>query len=406
MNDFTTRLVEKLLNQSDNSELFSNALKELIRLEVEDGVNTALKAEIDGFLGYEKYEHDDSGNYRNGTRTRTINTVYGEINVQIPRDRNSLFHTCLLPQRKSYDAEIADTIKSLFDIGLTNSDIVKAVEKVYGASYSRQTVSNITDTLISRIDKFKKRTLAAQYAVIYIDGTNIALRRDTVQKEMVHIALGVRTDGTKEILGYAIAPSESKTIWCELLNDLKKRGINDVALFCTDGLSGMEEAIHERFPDARIQRCFLHAERNISARVRVSDRAEVLGEFKQIAHCRDKETAEEALDAFKSRWRAKYPKIIDALDNNRNLLTFYDFPKEIWSSIYTTNMIESYNKQLKRSFKKKEQFPTEISEEKYLVSQFESYNHTNLNRVHKGFGQCTDYWDVYFKKISTAYGQK
>ena len=244
--------------------------------------------------------------------------------------------------------------------------------------------------------------MADQYAVIYIDGTSLALRRDTVQKEMVHIALGVRTDGTKEILGYAIAPTESKTIWCELLDDLKERGVNDVALFCTDGLSGMEEAISERFPGARIQRCFLHVERNISAKVRVSDRSEVLGDFKQIAHCRNKETAEEALKAFKAKWKVRYPKVIDALDNNRNLLTFYDFPEEIWSSIYTTNMIESYNKQLKRSFKKKEQFPTETSEEKYLVSQFESYNHTSLSRVHKGFGQCTDYWDDYFKKIKTG----
>lgn len=400
MNDFTTRLVERLLKDSTNSKLFSDALKELIRLEIEEGVNEVLKLEIDAFLGYEKYERDDSGNYRNGSRPRKLNTSYGEIYIRIPRDRLGLFHTRLLPKNVSYDSEIADTVIRLFDMGLTNSDIVSAVEKVYGPHYSRQTVSNITDTVIARIDKFKKRQLCERYAVIYIDATSIALRRDTVQKEMVHIALGVRTDGTKEILGYAIAPNESKTIWCELLDDFKERGVKEVALVCTDGLSGMEEAISERFPGAKIQRCILHVERNISAKTRVSDRKEVLDDFKRIAHCSSRKEAEQVLDNFCTKWQNKYKNIVEMIRGNRNLLTFYDFPKDIWSSIYTTNMIESYNKQLKRKFKLKEQFPTETSEEKYLVSRFEEYNRINLNRIHKGFGQCTEFWDEYFDQIN------
>jgi len=160
----------------------------------------------------------------------------------------------------------------------------------------------------------------------------------------------------------------------------------------------MENAISDIYPGSRIQRCILHVTRNISSKVRVRDRKEVLDDFKRVYRS---ETLEEALarfEEFKDRWKDRYPKVISVLEENDNLFTYYEFPKQIRASIYTTNMIESYNKQLKRKFKAKEQFPNETSAEKYLVAQFEIYNQKYLNRVHRGFGQVRDFW---FKNLDS-----
>ncbi len=165
--------------------------------------------ELTAFLDYEKYARSDNANCRNGSYSRKIDTKFGSITVKIPRDRLGEFYTSFLPKYKRRDESTEATILSLFEKGLTNSEIAAMIQELCGVKYSRQTISNITDHVIESIDAFKNRTLNDEYAVIYLDGTAMAMRRDTVSKEMVHIALGVRTDGTKEILGYLIAPTES-----------------------------------------------------------------------------------------------------------------------------------------------------------------------------------------------------
>ena len=280
----------------------------------------------------------------------------------------------------------------MFNIGMTNSDIVEAVKKIYGSAISKSSVSNITNKIIANVEAFRRRTLSDRYAVIYLDVTMMALRRDTVSKEAVYIAIGINTNGTKEIIAYSIAPTESAEGWRDLLLDIKDRGIEEVALFCTDGLAGMEKVISEIYPTSKIQRCILHVTRNISSKVRVSDRKDILDDFTKVYSSDTLEEALKQFQEFKEAWGSKYPRVIAMLEDNRNLFTYYEFPEEIRSSIYTTNIIESFNKQLKRKFKTKEQFPSETSAEKYLVSQFETYNQKFLCRVHKGFGLVCDFW--------------
>ena len=393
MNHFTSLLVRNLLNNDHNLPEFESVLSEVFRQQLEEAVNGVLSYELEQFLGYERYKHTDKEDSRNGFKPeRKIDTKYGPITVRMPRDRLGLFVSALIPPYMRRTEGTENTVIDLFNLGLTNSEIAEAVERMYGTKVSRSTVSNITNRIISSIESFKSRQLASEYAVIYIDATMMALRRDTVQKEAVHIALGIRTDGTKEIIDYSIAPSESKSNWKEMIESIRERGVTRVALFCTDGLNGMEEVISSVYPMARIQRCLLHVQRNIASKCRVSDRAEITEDFKAVYTAASREAAIGGLESFYAKWKRKYPKIVDALKSNSNMLTFYDFPKEIRSSIYTTNMIESYNKQLKRHFKAKEQFPTELSEEKYLVSQFERYNEKFLNRVHRGFGKVTSFW--------------
>ena len=396
MNYFTTSLMKNLFTNENNLPAFEEAVSELFRSELEKAINEILEHELTVFLDYERYERSENHDYRNGSYLRKFNTKYGVLNINMPRDRLGEFYCTLLPKYQRHDHSTDKTIIDLFSAGLSNNDISKIVESLCGATYSKQTVSNITDKCIETIEAFKNRPLSKEYAVVYTDATCMALRRDTVAKEAIHIAIGITVDGSKEILGYDIAPNESAEIWKSLLNNFKQRGLERISLICTDGLNGMESAINETYPQANIQRCIVHVSRNIRAKVRVKDRREILQDFKDVYKSKTKELAIKELETFKDKWKKRYPQIITMLECNQYLFTFYDYPQEVRRSIYTTNLIEGVNKQIKRKFKLKEQFPTEQSMEKYLVSQFNQYNEKFMVRVHRGFGLTTrDQWFKY-----------
>lgn len=386
MNNFTTQLNDLLHLNNFNLEV---SCKELIRTNLEIAINELLKDELTAVLQYERYERVDNDNYRNGSYSREFNTSYGVLHLNIPRDRKNIFQSPIIPKYERKDSTTEDTILKLFQTGLTNDEIANIVEALYAKKYSKGTVSNITNQVVANIDKFNSRVVEAHYGVIYTDATCISLRRDSVAKEAVYIALGIRTNGNKEVLGYKIAPTESCEVWKELLLDLKSRGLKSASLFCTDGLAGFTNVVEELFENPKIQRCLVHVSRNIAAKVRVHDRKAILEDFKEVYNKDTKEAALTQLEIFKKTWY-KYPSVHKALDENAYLFTFYDFPKEIRASIYTTNIIEGFNKQIKRKTNRKEQFPTEESLEKFLVSIFDEYNAKFLNRVHKGFNQVTE----------------
>ena len=395
MNNFTTYLLQNLLSNKDSAPALEDMLQEAFRLELEKAVNEVLKIELDIFLDYHLYERSENTDSRNGFSKKDFNTRYGTIHLNIPRDRFGFFHNSLIPKYARNSESVEDTIVNLYKLGITGSDITKIVNDIYGKQYSKSTVSRISSSISTNVEAFKKRALQKEYAVIYLDGTMMPLKRDTVAKECVYIALGITPEGNKEILSYFIAPTESVTNWKEILKDLQDRGVKQVSLFCTDGLHGMKDAIEETFPRSKIQRCLLHVQRNINSKVRVKDRTEISEDFKKVYTAISKELANEALAQFCEKWNKKYPKITESLNSNENLLTFYDYPKCVRASLYTTNMIESYNKQFKRKFKLKEQFPNEDSMERYLVCQFEEYNSKFMNRIHKGFAKTTrsDWFD-------------
>ena len=229
MNHFTTLLIRNLLNNEHNLPEFESVLSEVFRQQLEEAVNDVLNYELEQFLGYERYRHTDKTDSRNGFKPdRTIDTKYGPITIKMPRDRLGLFASSLIPAYVRRTEGTERSVIDLFDLGLTNSEITEAVDRMFGAKVSKGTVSNITNRIISNIDSFKNRTLASEYAVIYIDATMMPLRRDTVQKEAVHIALGIRTDGTKEILDYSIAPNESKTNWKDMIEIIRPPRFRDV----------------------------------------------------------------------------------------------------------------------------------------------------------------------------------
>ncbi|EMF0311849.1 IS256 family transposase [Enterococcus faecium] len=366
-------------------------LDELFRCHLELAVNSLLQAELTAFLDYEKYDRAgfNSVNSRNGNYLRSFRTEYGELNLVIPRDRNGKFSQQTLPAYKRTNDSLETTIIQLFQKGITMSEISKLIEKMYGYHYTPQTISNMTKIVSEDIIAFKERSLESRYSVIFMDATHIPLKRQTVSKEAVYIVIGIRLDGTKEVLGFSIAPTESAYVWKEILQDLKDRGLKEVLLVVTDGLSGINDSIHSVYPNAQFQQCCVHISRNIAHKVRVSDRQEICSDFKLVYQASSKEEANNQIRFMIDKWKKQYPRVVKLLMDPA-ILTFYNFPPSIRRTIYSTNLIEGFNKQLKKYTKRKEQFPNEESLERFLVSQFNNYNQKFLCRVHKGFKEIHD----------------
>ena len=383
MPNFTTEIMETLINKGDLDELF--------RCHLELAVNSLLQAELTAFLDYEKYDRAgfNSGNSRNGNYSRSFRTEYGELNLVIPRDRNGKFSQQTLPAYKRTNDSLETTIIQLFQKGITMSEISELIEKMYGHHYTPQTISNMTKIVSEDIIAFKERSLKSRYSVIFMDATHIPLKRQTVSKEAVYIVIGIRLDGTKEVLGFSLAPTESAYVWKEILQDLKDRGLKEVLLVVTDGLSGINDSIHSVYPNAQFQQCCVHISRNIAHKVRVSDRQEICSDFKLVYQASSKEEANNQIRFMIDKWKKQYPRVVKLLMNPA-ILTFYNFPPSIRRTIYSTNLIEGFNKQLKKYTKRKEQFPNEESLERFLVSQFNNYNQKFLCRVHKGFKEIHD----------------
>lgn len=347
MNQFTTEIMYALARKEDLTEIF--------RQYLEAAINELLQTELTEFLGYSRYNRKgfNTGNSRNGKYLRAFDTKYGTLNLEIPRDRNGEFQQYTLPAYDRRSDALEETVIQLYRKGITTSEIAELIEKMYGSFYTLQTISTITKAVTEQVQAFHERTLHSQYVCIYLDATYLPLRRDTVAKEAIHLALGIRPDGTKEILNYQVAPTESAGIWRELLETLKNQGIEEALLF-------------------------------------VTDRKEIMNDFKQIHQTKEKEQAVQALSNFLTKWQKRYSKIIKKLEEQENLLTFFEFQSSIRSSIYSTNLIEGFNKHLKRNTKKKEQFPNEESLDRFLVTQFLDYNNKHDGHCHRGFSHDRD----------------
>ena len=383
MNDFTTELLKTLLEGKD--------ITEVLRYHVECAVNQLLQYELREFLDYDKYDRKgfNSGNSRNGYYERTLKTQYGDLILKIPRDRTGEFENQTLTPYKRQNDTVESMIIHLYSNGMTTEEISRIIEKMYGHHYTKQTVSNITAAVVGDIQAFNQRLLSKRYAVIYLDATYIPVRRDTVTKEALYFALGITPEGYKEILSYSLFPTESAHNWEIVLSDLRARGIEDSLLFVTDGLAGIKDAISNVFPKAKHQSCWVHLSRNVSHGVRVKDRTEVLSDLKTVYTKDTLDEAQEALNQFVKTWDKRYPKVTEKFKNNPSLFTFLSFPKEIRASIYTTNLIEGFNKHLKRYTKRKEQFPNEDSLIRFIGTYAGDYNQRFQMRIHKGFKLVT-----------------
>lgn len=391
MNDFTKDMANALFNQDKINDLF--------RQKLQQAVNDLLESELTAFLGYNPYERDgwNTGNSRNGAYYRKVDTQFGQIEIKVPRDRNGEFHQHTMPDYKRHTDVLEQTVIKLYSKGVTTREIADLIEKIYGGYYSPAMVSNISKEMIPKVEAYHQRHLSDKFFCVYLDATYIPLKRVTYEREAVYIAIGIKPNGHKEVIDYCIAPTENIEIWSEMLKGFKSRGLEQVELFLSDGVVGMKEAICQSYPKAHFQRCLVHVMRNISAKMRVDDRQKALDEFKQIHTQSNKEMAVQVLHEFYQNWEKAYKNVVrDLRQVEPDLLTFYNYPPAIRASIYSTNMIESFNNRLKRKTKPKTEFPTEQSLDTFIGVQAMDYNDRYFNRIHKGFGQVRDTLESYF----------
>lgn len=391
MNDFTKDMTNALFNQDKINDLF--------RQKLQQAVNDLLESELTAFLGYNPYERDgwNTGNSRNGAYYRKVDTQFGQIEIKVPRDRKGEFHQHTMPDYKRHTDVLEQTVIKLYSKGVTTREIADLIEKMYGGYYSPAMVSNISKEMIPKVEAYHQRHLSDKFFCVYLDATYIPLKRVTYEREAVYIAIGIKPNGHKEVIDYCIAPTENIEIWSEMLKGFKSRGLEQVELFLSDGVVGMKEAICQSYPKAHFQRCLVHVMRNISAKMRVDDRQKALDEFKQIHTQSNKEMAVQVLHEFYQNWEKAYKNVVrDLRQVEPDLLTFYNYPPAIRASIYSTNMIESFNNRLKRKTKPKTEFPTEQSLDTFIGVQAMDYNDRYFNRIHKGFGQVRDTLESYF----------
>lgn len=395
MNHFTTTLAESIVKGDD--------IREFFRQELENALNQLLKHELTVFLDYEPYDPVgyNSGNSRNGYYHRKIKTTYGPLNINVPRDRMGEFVQQLIPSYKQTGNDLETTVIQLYKKGITTREIADLIEKMYGNHYSPATISNMTKLLDEDVKAFHNRPVKERYVVIYCDATYVSIRRDSVQKEAMHTLIGIDEQGHKEVLDYSLFPSESKENYRSLLQSLKSRGLKEVLVFVSDGLTGLQDAVLEEFPKAKHQACWTHIARNVMNRVRASDKLEVGDDLRHIHQAEDTKAALERYEYFYKKWNFKYPKVITLLNRHNNLFTFLEFPKAVQRSLYTNNIIENFNKRVKKHTKVKEQFPNENAFNRCACTISMIYNERFCSRIHKGFAKVQAELNEMFEKIAS-----
>ena len=347
----------------------SNEFKAILREVIE----TASQEELSSHLGYDKHQTSDTSNSRNGYNDKTINSKYGQFDVSIPRDRESSFEPQLVKKREVLLDGSEDLILSLYTKGMSVRDIQHHLDDLYGYELSTETISNITAKVIEKANEWQSRPLEPMYPIIFMDATVLKIRVDRVVKNIAaYIMLGITIEGKKEIIGIWIGENETSKYWLTVLNDIQKRGIQDVLIFAIDGLNGFNEAIQAVYPKAEIQRCIVHQIRSSLRFVSWKDRKSVARDLKSVYSAHNEEDAQLALTEFNDIWGKKYPNITTSWTTHWNeLATFFKYPDSVRKLIYTTNPIESLNASIKRKTKSKGSFPTIESAFKmlYLVTQ-------------------------------------
>lgn len=342
----------------------------MIRSFVKEKLETLMKEEMENFF---TQEHPELKSSKNGSYPRRLDTKYGRIDpLSVPRDRENYFHTQLFQPYKRQDDWLGSAIITLYQKGMSTRDLGKFIETILGDHYSAGTISKVTEVVREDVEAFQKHPLKKRYAVVFLDGTYLKLRRDHVASEVVYVAIGITPEGYREILGFYVGGQESSLGWKDILIDLYNRGMQEVLLAVFDGLPGLTESLKEIYPKANVQRCVLHKVRHSMHKVRQSERQALAVDLRRIYRVDSKEQAQEAFQAFEKNWQKLHPSLVESWRKDLPaLLTFLNYPKDIRASIYTSNIIESTHNVFKQRVKTIRSFPEEQAVEKvfYLVAK-------------------------------------
>lgn len=324
-------------------------------------IEKMLEGELDGHLGYGKHEQTDGSNARNGYSKKKVKTSYGESEIRVPRDREGSFNPMIVPKRESMVEGIEEVIISLYAKGMSVSDIEEQIKDVYKFEVSASTISRITSRVAEDIVAWQNRPLESVYLIVWMDGIVFKVRENSkVVNKTIYIAVGLRRDGYKEVLGMWLGKNESAAYWMSVLTDMKARGLEDILITATDNLNGFTQTIRSVFPKSATQICVVHQIRNSCRYVVWKDKREFTHEMKDIYAAPTRQAAMAALETFEKKWNSKYAYAIKSWrDNWEELTVFFDFPLEIRQIIYTTNLIENLNGKIRKYTKNKLSFPND-----------------------------------------------
>lgn len=370
--------------------------KEMVSTVLENG----LEGELEEELGYSKYDYrnKETDNSRNGHSEKTLKSSLGDIDISIPRDRKGEFEPQIVKKNQTtLSGDIEEKILSMYAKGMTTSDIEGHIRDIYGIEVSDTTISRVTDKILPVVKEWQMRPLEAIYAVVFMDAIHFHVRSEgQIIKKAVYIAIGIKMDGVREVLGMWVGENESAKFWLSILNGLKNRGVEDILIACVDGLTGFSNAIEAIFPRTEIQQCVIHQIRNSTKFVSYKDIKLLMADLKKVYAAVDEQTALYELEVFDEKWGVKYPKIALSWRSNwANLSTYFKYPQEVRTLIYTTNAIENFNRQLRKVTKSKSVFPTDDSLLKMLYLAMVDITKKWTGR-RKDWGQIHSQLEIFF----------
>ncbi len=365
---------EALLKNAHVEDL--GELQALMKEMMKQVVEGSLEGELEEELGYTRYDYrqKDTDNSRNGFSKKTVHSDMGDVEIKVPRDRNGEFEPQLVAKHQnSISQDLEAKIISMYAKGMTTADIESHVKDMYDVSISDSTISRITDKILPIAKEWQSRPLSEVYAVVFMDAIHYHVRSEgQIVKKAVYIAIGIDLDGMRDVLGLWVGENESAKFWLNIMNEMKNRGVEDILIASVDGLSGFDNAIEAAFPKAELQQCIIHQIRNSTKYVSYKDLKSLMKDLKKVYQASSEDIALSELESFGEIWDKKYPKISESWNNNwTKLSTYFKYPQEIRTLIYTTNTIEGFNRQLRKVTKSKTVFPSDDSLFKmlYLATQ-------------------------------------
>jgi putative transposase len=367
--EIRTELIDELLKDYQKPEDIigeNGLLKRFVKAVLERAMN----AELTHHLGYEKHDPAGykSGNSRNGTSGKKVKGEFGELEIEVPRDRASTFEPQILPKHQTRFTGFDDKIISLYARGMTTREIESHLKEIYGVDVSPALVSQVTEAVSEEVKRWQSRALEAIYGIVYLDALYVKMRHEgRVENRAVYVAMGVDLEGQKEVLGLWCSANEGSKFWLSVLTDLKNRGVKDMLIVCVDGLKGFPQAIEAVFPMAQVQLCIVHLVRASLHYVNWKERKQVAADLKPIYGAATAAEAELNLESFILTWGNKY-KAIGKLwkENWERVIPFFAFPAEVRKVIYTTNAVEALHRGLRKIIKTRGSFPSEEAALKLL----------------------------------------
>lgn len=373
MTEGKRNIIRQLLEEYDieTAKDIQDALKDLLGGTIKE----MMEAEMDEHLGYEKSERSDNEDYRNGYKTKQVNSSYGSMEIQVPQDRQSSFQPQVVKKRQKDISDIDHKIISMYAKGMTTRQISDTLEDIYGFEASEGFISDVTDKILPQIEDWQNRPLSEVYPVVFIDAIHYSVRDNgVIRKLAAYVILGINQEGRKEVLTIQVGENESAKYWLSVLNELKNRGVKDILILCADGLSGIKDAIAAAFPQTEYQRCIVHQVRNTLKYVPDKDRKLFANDLKSIYQAPDETKALEALTRVTEKWSAKYPNAMKSWEKNWDAISpIFKFSATVRKVIYTTNAIESLNATYRKLNRQRSVFPSDTALLKALyLSTFEA----------------------------------